>query len=107
MTLLEHNGRRVVVQAETATADTMDTLQAMLGFSRSRTPRRRTCGSGSGPAQGRVWSLVRRAMDLVWTRDPFDRFLAAHRLVRRVPLCAVDQVIVEHHGLLPEELVPG
>ena len=49
--------------------------------------------------------LVRRAFRLSWTRDPFDRLLAAHSSVRRVPLCTVDQVITANHRLLAEELV--
>lgn len=49
-------------------------------------------------------ALIRRAIPLRWTRDPFDRLLAAHSLVRRVPLCTVDQVLVAHHPLLPSEL---
>ncbi len=49
--------------------------------------------------------LARRAIELSWTRDPFDRLLAAHSLARRVPFCTVDRVILKHHRLLPEELV--
>jgi len=49
-------------------------------------------------------SLIRRAFPLSWTRDPFDRLLAAHSSVRRVPLCTVDRLIAENHPLLPEEL---
>ena len=49
-------------------------------------------------------ALIRRSFQLSWTRDPFDRLLAAHSLVRRVPLCTVDQIILENHPLLPEEV---
>jgi PIN domain nuclease of toxin-antitoxin system len=35
-----------------------------------------------------------RALDLGWTRDPFDRLLAAHALVRRWKLATADEVIV-------------
>jgi PIN domain nuclease of toxin-antitoxin system len=47
--------------------------------------------------------LVERALPLDWTRDPFDRLLAAHSLVRRTPLCTVDRVLVEKHlHIVPE-----
>ena len=48
--------------------------------------------------------LVRRAFDMTWTRDPFDRLLAAHSSIRRLPFCTVDHVMREHHRYLPEEL---
>ena len=44
--------------------------------------------------------LMRRAMELTWTRDPFDRLIAAHSSVRRVPLCTTDRTIRENHSLL-------
>jgi PIN domain nuclease of toxin-antitoxin system len=44
------------------------------------------------------------ALSLDWTRDPFDRLLAAHSLTRRVPLCSVDETIQRHYQLLPQEL---
>lgn len=52
-------------------------------------------------------SLVRQALSLGWTRDPFDRLLAAHSLARRVPLCTTDGTIRKHHPLLPRELLAG
>ncbi len=48
--------------------------------------------------------LVERALPLDWTRDPFDRLLAAHSLARRTPLCTLDRVIRTHHPMLPREL---
>ena len=48
--------------------------------------------------------LVRQALAVSWTRDPFDRLLAAHSRARRLPLCSVDRRIREHHPLLPPEL---
>lgn len=48
--------------------------------------------------------LVRHAFRLDWTRDPFDRFLAAHSALRRLPLCTVDRTLVVHHPLLPAEI---
>ena len=48
--------------------------------------------------------LFQRALSLGWTRDPFDRLLAAHSLARRVPLCTTDSMIQEHHTLIVPEL---
>ena len=50
-------------------------------------------------------ALVRHAIPLSWTRDPFDRLVAAHSAARRVPLCSVDQRVRAHHGLLVPELM--
>lgn len=49
-------------------------------------------------------ALVRPGLRLAWTRDPFDRLLAAHSLARRVPLCSLDRRIRSHHRLVVEEL---
>lgn len=49
-------------------------------------------------------TLIRHALPLEWTRDPFDRFLAAHSEARRTPLCTLDEAIREHHSLVPAEL---
>lgn len=51
-------------------------------------------------------ALIRHALKLDWTRDPFDRLLAAHSQARRLPLCTVDRNLRSHHPLLPEELTP-
>jgi PIN domain nuclease of toxin-antitoxin system len=48
--------------------------------------------------------IVEHALPLEWTRDPFDRLLAAHSTARRIPLCSVDQHIRQHHRYLPEQL---
>jgi len=50
-------------------------------------------------------ALARRSFELEWTRDPFDRLLAAHSLVRNIPLCSVDRQIRQRHRPLPEELI--
>ncbi len=49
-------------------------------------------------------SLVRHALVLSWTRDPFDRMLVAHSAARRIPFCTTDRTIRAHHhrGLVPE-----
>ena len=44
--------------------------------------------------------LMRRAIELTWTRDPFDRLIAAHSSVRRVPLCTTDRNVRENHPLI-------
>jgi len=49
-------------------------------------------------------SIVRHALRLDWTRDPFDRLLVAHSSARRVPFCTTDRGIRSNHGLLPAEL---
>jgi PIN domain nuclease of toxin-antitoxin system len=49
-------------------------------------------------------TLTEKAVSLGWTRDPFDRLIAAHSLARRVPLCSVDSNILEHHKLIVPEL---
>jgi PIN domain nuclease of toxin-antitoxin system len=48
--------------------------------------------------------LVRRAIEITWTRDPFDRLIAAHSATRRIPLCTTDRTIRSFHPLLPAEL---
>lgn len=48
--------------------------------------------------------LVRHALPLNWTRDPFDRLLAAHSLARNLPLCSVDRVLKSHHSLIVPEI---
>lgn len=49
-------------------------------------------------------SLVRHALRLEWTRDPFDRLLVAHSAARRVALCTTDRQIRANYALLPGEL---
>lgn len=49
-------------------------------------------------------TVIRPALRLDWTRDPFDRLLVAHSSARRVALCTVDRRIRTHHPLLAAEL---
>ena len=49
-------------------------------------------------------ALIQKSLDLGWTRDPFDRLIAAHSLARRVPLCSIDSIMLQHHKLLVPEL---
>ena len=51
-------------------------------------------------------ALVEKALPLSWTRDPFDRLLAAHSDARRVPLCSLDRRIRAGHRRLVKELMP-
>lgn len=43
--------------------------------------------------------LTQAAIDLSWTRDPFDRLIAAHAIVENAPLVTADQTIREHLSL--------
>ncbi len=51
--------------------------------------------------------LVEKALRLEWTRDPFDRLLVAHSLVRRTAICTVDRLLVRQHALIVPELKSG
>ena len=44
-------------------------------------------------ADASVAELVQTAVDLSWTRDPFDRLIAAHALVANAPLITADETI--------------
>lgn len=44
--------------------------------------------------------LCKQAWDLNWTRDPFDRLLVAHSLIRFVPLGTVDHLIRKNYSLI-------
>lgn len=41
-------------------------------------------------------ALFSRALDLSWTRDPFDRLLVAHALIRGWKLATADELILSH-----------
>jgi PIN domain nuclease of toxin-antitoxin system len=51
-----------------------------------------------------VLALIQGALHLSWTRDPFDRLIAAHSRLRRVPLCSVDSAVLANHKLVLPEL---
>ena len=40
--------------------------------------------------------LVRAATKISWTRDPFDRLIAAQAIVADVPLITADRALLEH-----------
>jgi PIN domain nuclease of toxin-antitoxin system len=48
--------------------------------------------------------LLYKALNLSWTRDPFDRMLAAHSLARQLPLCTTDSEVQANHALIVPEL---
>ncbi|MSR19886.1 MAG: PIN domain-containing protein [Gemmatimonadetes bacterium] len=52
-------------------------------------------------------SLIEQALPLTWTRDPFDRLLAAHSAARRAPLCMLDRRMRAEHGLIVREVRAG
>jgi PIN domain nuclease of toxin-antitoxin system len=44
------------------------------------------------------------AMSMGWTREPFDRLMAAHSASRRIDLCTTDRLMREHHRFIVREL---
>lgn len=48
--------------------------------------------------------LIEKALPLEWTHDPFDRLLAAHSTLRRVPLCTLDRRMLAEHIFIVQEL---
>ncbi len=48
--------------------------------------------------------LVRYALGVDWTRDPFDRLIIAHSAARRANLCTVDREIRARHTHVLSEL---
>lgn len=51
---------------------------------------------GLTAAETPVAELVTAAIDLTWTRDPFDRLIAAQAVVTGVPLVTADRSILEN-----------
>lgn len=47
-------------------------------------------------AEGSLADLVTAAVDLTWTRDPFDRLIAAHAIAANAPLITADRTILEN-----------
>lgn len=72
-------------------------------------------GRTAGPAADVLGSLASRlgltvaqigfgpvcaaALEVTWTRDPFDRMLAAHALTAGLPLLTKDEAMLEHLDL--------
>lgn len=49
-----------------------------------------------GPAESSFEKVSAIAATLSWTRDPFDRMIAAHAMADDVPLITRDRVLLEH-----------
>jgi len=49
------------------------------------------------PANERFGEVVRHALGLSFSRDPFDRLIAAHALLLRAPLITLDQNILKNY----------
>ncbi|HSR94473.1 MAG TPA: PIN domain-containing protein [Solirubrobacterales bacterium] len=47
-------------------------------------------------ADASLAELVQVAADLSWTRDPFDRLIAAHAIIANAPLITADATIREN-----------
>jgi len=47
-------------------------------------------------ADASLAELAQAAADLSWTRDPFDRLIAAHAIVASSPLITADETILEN-----------
>ena len=58
---------------------------------------RRTLGLQVADAS--LAELVQAATDLSWTRDPFDRLIAAHAIVANAPLVTADETILGNLSL--------
>jgi PIN domain nuclease of toxin-antitoxin system len=47
-------------------------------------------------ADASLASVMSAAIDVPWTRDPFDRLIAAQAIVADAPLVTADRTILEH-----------
>lgn len=47
-----------------------------------------------------IEELCFKAFSITWTRDPFDRLLVAHSIVRAMPFGTLDKVILKKHSVL-------
>ncbi|HEX3324631.1 MAG TPA: PIN domain-containing protein [Solirubrobacterales bacterium] len=47
-------------------------------------------------ADASLAAVAQAAVDLSWTRDPFDRLIAAHAIVADLPLVTADGTILKH-----------
>jgi PIN domain nuclease of toxin-antitoxin system len=54
---------------------------------------------GAEVADVSLATLVQTAIGLDWTRDPFDRLIAAHAIVADIPLLTADRTIRENLAL--------
>jgi PIN domain nuclease of toxin-antitoxin system len=51
---------------------------------------------GLETADASAADLVQAAAELSWTRDPFDRLIAAHAIVAGAPLLTADRTILDN-----------
>lgn len=49
-----------------------------------------------GVAADSFAAVVKEALPLAYTRDPFDRLIVAHAALRKQPLVTFDRVLLEH-----------
>jgi PIN domain nuclease of toxin-antitoxin system len=54
---------------------------------------------GLQPSDVSFEQVARAAGDLAWTRDPFDRLIAAHAIVAGAPLLTADETILDNLSL--------
>lgn len=50
-------------------------------------------------ADASLAELAQAAMGLTWTRDPFDRLIAAHAIAANAPLITADRTILDNLAL--------
>jgi PIN domain nuclease of toxin-antitoxin system len=56
-------------------------------------------GIGLQVSDASLAELARAATELAWSRDPFDRLIAAHAIVAGAPLVTADQTILKNLSL--------
>lgn len=61
----------------------LDVLSNEIGLQRSELP---------------FWAITRKACQLNWTRDPFDRLIVAEATIANAPLVTKDKIILTHYG---------
>ena len=79
-------------------------LQYLFEIGRVREPAESVCGTLAAKLDIRTCSLsfssvVKEALNQVWTRDPFDRLITAQASLGRAPLVTKDATIQSHYAL--------
>jgi PIN domain nuclease of toxin-antitoxin system len=80
MAVLELAYLHEVGRARDPVAATLEALRHSIGLSVADAP---------------ASALAEAGLDLSWTRDPFDRLIAAHAIVTGAPLITADRTILE------------
>ena len=57
-----------------------------------------SAGAGLQVSKASFAACVDVALDLTWTRDPFDRLIVGAAVAERAPLVTADRVVREHHA---------